>query len=210
MISRHFDKLTVKSTLLADFNFWKKVMPKTSKNLSAEELQLQKIRDECYDMVNKSSYYSGAVAAVPIPGLDVANDISILTRLLPKINKKFGLSPEQIDDLNPQLKELTLVAITKVGTNLIGKYVTREAAVKAVTAFSTKAATTAVTKTGLKYIPLLGPVLSGGISYGAMRYVGRAHVNDCYKIALSVMEQSKEITADAARTIDVEAKVIDK
>ena len=181
-------------------------MPKTTKDLPPEVLQLQKIRDECYDMVNTSSYYSGAVAAVPIPGLDIANDISILTRLLPKINKKFGLSPEQIDQLDPQLKELTLIAITKLGTNLIGKYVTREAAVKAVTAISTKAATTAVTKTGLKYVPLLGPVLSGGISFGAMRYVGRAHVNDCYKIALSVLEQSRNLAADAARTIDVEVK----
>ena len=185
-------------------------MTKTSKDLSIEELQLQKIRDECYDMVNKSSYYSGAVAAVPIPGLDIANDISILTRLLPKINKKFGLSPEQIEELDPQLKELTLISISKIGTNLIGKYVTREAAVKAVTAVSTRAATATVTKTGLKYVPFLGPVLAGGISYGAMRYVGRSHVNDCYKIALSVLEQNKVLTAEAARTIDVDAKVIQK
>lgn len=185
-------------------------MPKVSKDLSIEELQLQKIRDECYEMVNSSSFFSGAVAAVPIPGLDIANDVSILMKLIPKINKKFGLSPEQIELLDPQLKELTLIAITKIGTGLIGKYISREAAVKAVTAVSSRAATAAVTKTGLKYVPLLGPVLSGGISYGAMRYVGRSHVNDCYKIALSVLEQSKTLKADNARTIDIDAKTIEK
>ncbi|CAM5201502.1 hypothetical protein OURE66S_00439 [Oligella ureolytica] len=72
-------------------------MSKVSKDLSIEELQLQKIRDECYEMVNTSSFFSGAVAAVPIPGLDIANDVSILMKLIPKINKKFGLSPEQIE-----------------------------------------------------------------------------------------------------------------
>lgn len=185
-------------------------MPNSSKELSIEELHLQKIRDECYELVNSSSFFSGAVAAVPIPGIDVANDITILTKLIPKINKKFGLSPEQIDELNPQLKELTLITITKIGTGLIGKYITREMAVKAVTAVSTKAATATVAKTGLRYVPLLGPVLSGGISYGAMRFVGRSHVNDCYRIALSVLEQSKALAAAEEDIIDLDAKVVKK
>lgn len=185
-------------------------MSNLAKDPSIGELQLQKIRDECFEMVNSSSFFSGAVAVVPIPGLDVANDVSILMRLIPKINKKFGLSPEQIDELDPQLKELTLIAITKIGTGLIGKYVTREAAVRAVSAIGTKAATATVTKTGLKYVPLLGPVLSGGISYAAMRFVGRAHVNDCYKVALSLLEQSQanSITADTTEVIDVDARLV--
>ena len=42
-------------------------------------------------------------------------------------------------------------------------------------------------------MPFLGPVLSGGISYAAMRIVGRAHVNDCYQVALEVLQQKQKL-----------------
>lgn len=164
-------------------------------NLSIEELQLLKIRDECYDMVNTSSFFSGAVAVVPIPGMDVATDVSILMNLLPKINRKFGLSAEQVEALDPQLKQMTLIAITKIGTTLIGKYITREAVIKTVTTAGAKIATASTAKTGFKFVPFLGPVLSGGISYAAMRIVGRSHVNDCYQVALEVLRQQQKLAA---------------
>ncbi|WP_311514704.1 hypothetical protein [Oligella urethralis] len=167
--------------------------PLDKEKLSIEELQLLKIRDECYEMVNTSSFFSGAVAAVPIPGMDIATDVSILMNLLPKINKKFGLSAEQVEALDPQLKQMTLIAITKIGTSLIGKYITREAVVKSVTTAGAKIAATGTAKTGFKFVPFLGPVLSGGISYAAMRIVGRAHVNDCYQVALEVLQQKQKL-----------------
>lgn len=167
--------------------------PLDKEKLSIEELQLLKIRDECYEMVNTSSFFSGAVAAVPIPGMDIATDVSILMNLLPKINKKFGLSAEQVEALDPQLKQMTLIAITKIGTSLIGKYITREAVVKSVTTAGAKIAATSTAKTGFKFVPFLGPVLSGGISYAAMRIVGRAHVNDCYQVALEVLQQKQKL-----------------
>lgn len=167
--------------------------PLDKEKLSIEELQLLRIRDECYEMVNTSSFFSGAVAAVPIPGMDIATDVSILMNLLPKINKKFGLSAEQVEALDPQLKQITLIAITKIGTSLIGKYITREAVVKSVTTAGAKIAATSTAKTGFKFVPFLGPVLSGGISYAAMRIVGRAHVNDCYQVALEVLQQKQKL-----------------
>ncbi|SUA55245.1 hypothetical protein [Oligella urethralis] len=167
--------------------------PLDKEKLSIEELQLLRIRDECYEMVNTSSFFSGAVAAVPIPGMDIATDVSILMKLLPKINKKFGLSAEQVEALDPQLKQITLIAITKIGTSLIGKYITREAVVKSVTTAGAKIAATSTAKTGFKFVPFLGPVLSGGISYAAMRIVGRAHVNDCYQVALEVLQKKQKL-----------------
>jgi uncharacterized protein (DUF697 family) len=168
-------------------------------DLSIEELHLLKLRDECYEMVNTSSFFSGAVAAVPIPGVDIATDVSILMNLIPKINKKFGLSAEQIEALDPQLKEMTLIAITKIGTALIGKLITREAVLKTVATTSSKVAASTGAKTGVKFLPFLGPVLAGGISYGAMRFVGRAHVNDCYEVALEVMRQRKRLESEQSK-----------
>ena len=41
---------------------------------------------------------------VPLPGLDVAADVALLTQLIPAINREFGLTPAQIEALSPTTK----------------------------------------------------------------------------------------------------------
>ncbi len=68
--------------------------------------ELDAIKQSCRSMVTKSSRFSAGTAIIPIPGLDIGSDVAILMRLIPKINEKFGLSPEQIDSLDTQSKLL--------------------------------------------------------------------------------------------------------
>ena len=39
---------------------------------------------------------SALVAVVPIPGPDIAADVSSLMEMVPAINRRFGLAPEQV------------------------------------------------------------------------------------------------------------------
>ena len=59
--------------------------------------ELEKIRKDCQWMVSKRALVSGAANLVPVPGADIAVDVGLMMELLPAINRKFGLSPEQID-----------------------------------------------------------------------------------------------------------------
>ena len=68
--------------------------------LPKSKTELDAIRDECKSMVTKRAGLSGAAAVVPVPGADIGADVMLLLEMIPMINRKFGLSPEQIDDLD--------------------------------------------------------------------------------------------------------------
>ncbi len=61
--------------------------------------ELEQVKQECMQLVNKRALLSGAAAAVPLPGVDISADITIMIELLTEINKRFGLSEEQIGQL---------------------------------------------------------------------------------------------------------------
>lgn len=68
---------------------------------------------------------------MPVPGLDWAVDAALLSRLIPQINAEFGLTAEQIDQLDPKKREQVQKAVGLVGSVLIGKLITRELVLRA-------------------------------------------------------------------------------
>lgn len=59
--------------------------------------ELMKAKKDAMKIVKQRSTASGAVAAIPVPGVDIAADMGIMIEVINKINKKFGLSPEEIE-----------------------------------------------------------------------------------------------------------------
>jgi uncharacterized protein (DUF697 family) len=157
------------------------------KNIS----ELDAIRDECKSMVTTRASISAGAAIIPLPGVDIGGDIALLVEMIPAINRKFGLTPEQIDHLDPQVKKIILVAITSIGSELIGKYITKQLIVQVLKNVGVRLATKSVAK----YIPILGSALAATVSFGAMKMVGNSHVDDCYDVAkkaiLAINESSK-------------------
>lgn len=83
--------------------------------------ELEQVKTECMKLVNKRAVLSGVAAAVPLPGVDISADITIMVELLTEINKRFGLSGEQISQLDFERKKVLLVIISSVGNELAGK-----------------------------------------------------------------------------------------
>jgi uncharacterized protein (DUF697 family) len=71
--------------------------PKTEEEIKAAE-------DECKKMLKKRALLSGLAGLSPIIGPDISADMALLLNLLPKINRRFGFSPEQIDSLDEKTK----------------------------------------------------------------------------------------------------------
>ena len=65
--------------------------------------ELESIRASCRTMVKKRAIASSGAVLIPVPGMDIAADVGMLLDLLPAVSKKFGLTPQQIDELDPQL-----------------------------------------------------------------------------------------------------------
>lgn len=147
--------------------------------------ELEKIRASCKAMVRRRAATSGGMALVPIPGVDVAGDVGMLLQLIPAINRKFGLTPEQIEELDPRHKVLIYAMLKKVGSDLAGRAITRQLAVAALKQVSVRLATRQV----LKYIPLAGQAAAVALSVTAMMYLGNSHIDACYEIAKGAIKK---------------------
>jgi hypothetical protein len=149
--------------------------------------ELEKIRSACRRMVTRRAAASAGGTLVPVPGLDIAADVGLLLELLPAINRKFGLTPEQIEELQPRLKVLIYGIIKKVGSNLAGRIITQQLVI----AVLRKVGIRMAAKQVLKYIPMAGQAAAAALSYAAMMYVGNAHVDECYEIVKAAIDARK-------------------
>lgn len=129
-------------------------------------------------LVNRRAALASASVLVPIPGFDVAADVGTLMRLIPEVNQIFGLTPDQIEKLNPRLRAMVYQAILIAGSALIGKIVTTELVFAALKKAGMKFTVKQVTK----YVPIAGQALSAAISFAALKYVSHQHIKDCVRV----------------------------
>ena len=78
---------------------------------------------ECERMLSKRALASAAAGLSPIIGPDVAADMALLLDLLPRINRRFGFAPEQIESLDEKTKIFVYQLIKATGRAIVGKYV---------------------------------------------------------------------------------------
>ena len=150
----------------------------TALHLAADDAALEAAVRRSRKLLNKRALVAAAASAVPLPGLDWAVDAAMLSRLIPEINQEFGLTPEQLDRLEPHKREQVQKAVAMVGSVLIGKFISRDLLLKA----ATKIGVRLTTKQLAKYIPLAGQIVSAAVGYAAIRYFGEEHMKDCIRV----------------------------
>lgn len=149
--------------------------------------QLEQIREECRAMVRKRAAASGTVALIPIPGADMALDIGLMVKLFPAINRKFGLTREQIDTLDTESKAILGKIILKAGNKLVGRIITREVVQTEAKKAIVRLAANQTTKT----IPFIGPVLSAALAFTTMTFLGYRHIDSCCAIVTDMLETAE-------------------
>lgn len=110
----------------------------------------------------------------------MGTDVAILMQLLPKINREFGLSPEQLNALGSDTEKMLIVSGASMTMGLIGKALTPERVLNALLRMGAKRI---ATKSVAKFVPVIGSGVSAGISYYLLRKLGHAHIDECYNIA---------------------------
>jgi uncharacterized protein (DUF697 family) len=129
----------------------------------------------CRQLVNKRALLAAGVAMVPVPGLDWLTDVGVLVKLLPDINRAFGLAPEQIERLAPDRRVVVYKALSAGGGLLVGKVVTRELVLKVLKVVGVRL----TTQQAAKYVPIAGQAVSAALTYGALKYVCEQHIRQC-------------------------------
>ncbi|OOG39732.1 hypothetical protein [Polaromonas sp. A23] len=151
----------------------------TALQMASDDAALQAAVMRGRKLLNKRAMVAAAASAVPLPGLDWAVDAALLSKLIPEINKEFGLTPQQLDQLDPTKREQVQKAVALVGSVLIGKLISRELVLKA----ATKIGMRLTTKQLAKYVPFAGQIVAATVGYAAIRYLGEEHMKDCIRVA---------------------------
>ena len=148
-------------------------------HMASEDAALQAAVKRSRKLLNKRAMVAAAASAEPVPGLDWAVDAALLSKLIPEINKEFGLTPAQLDQLSPHKREQVQKAVTMVGSVLIGKLISRDLVIKA----ATKIGMRLTTKQLAKYVPFAGQIVAAAVGFAAIRYLGEEHMKDCVRVA---------------------------
>ena len=151
----------------------------TALNMAQDDPDMQAAVRRSRKLLHKRALMAGVASAVPVPGLDWAVDAAMLSKLIPEINREFGLTPGQLDSLSPKKREQVQKAVTLVGSVLIGKLISRDLVIKA----ATKIGMRLTTKQLAKYVPFAGQIVAATVGYAAIRYLGEEHMKDCIRVA---------------------------
>ncbi|MCP0917423.1 hypothetical protein MUB05_12670 [Acinetobacter indicus] len=152
-------------------------------------LNLEQVRADCLELVKKRAYVSAGAAVIPVPFLDVVIDVGILSQLIPEINARFSLSPEQVSVYDPETKQIHWQELRKRGIEFSGLVVARTAVKKSLNNVAAKVITKQVTK----FIPLGGQLVAASLGYFVMKKVAEAHVEESYKIAKGIQQKQTQV-----------------
>ena len=151
----------------------------TALHMASDDAALEAAVKRSRRLLNKRAMVAAVASAIPVPGLDWAVDAALLSKLIPEINKEFGLTPSQLDQLDPKKRDQVQKAVALVGSVLIGKFISRDLVIKAATKIGVRLSTKQVAK----YVPFAGQIVAATVGYAAIRYFGEEHMKDCIRVA---------------------------
>jgi uncharacterized protein (DUF697 family) len=147
------------------------------------EGQVDAVAQRCRRMVARRALLGAGVAMVPLPGVDWLTDVGILLKVIPDINREFGLTPDQVERLSPDRRLVVYKAISAGGTLLVGRLVTRELVMYMLKLVGVRL----TTQQAAKYVPIAGQAVSALLTYSALRYVCEQHIRQCMAVSRQLM-----------------------
>lgn len=143
------------------------------------EADIEATARECRRLVTQRALIAAGVAMVPLPGVDWLTDVGLLVKLLPDINRRFGLTPEQIERLAPDRRVTVFKAISAGGSVVAGRLVTRELVMTLLRVVGVRL----TTQQAAKYVPLAGQAVSAALTFSALKLVCEQHIRQCMAVA---------------------------
>jgi len=151
--------------------------------------RIDDIARECRRRVKQRALLAAGVAVVPVPGLDWLTDVGVLVRLLPEINRAFGLSPEQVARLSPDRRLVVYKALSAAGSLLAGRLVTRSLVIALLRLMGLRLSAQQLAK----FVPIAGQAVSAVLTFTTLRYVCEQHIQQCIAISMQLRDPQSQI-----------------
>ncbi|CAI5669913.1 unnamed protein product [Oreochromis niloticus] len=151
-------------------------------------ISLEIIRKKKEAFQSKVKYWaglSGAAAAVPVPGLSVAVDISLMVAVVKDYVADFGLDKSSLENLAENTDVLYADLCAVIRSPLAGGEITADLLIKVLSQLTCTAAFMTIEE-GVRWIPLIGIVASAGLSftviYKALSYFLNTLADDAQRV----------------------------
>ena len=133
-------------------------------------------------VIEREVYVCAALSAAngvnPIPGADIAVDLSTLAALLVRVRGHYGLSDTRLE------RYLQIAPAAKLVVDRLLQYATREGLLRLLKRFASQHLQRQVAK----YIPLVGQTVAALVGYGVTLQVGFEFLDTCHRLAREIME----------------------
>lgn len=149
---------------------------------------LDQKRESCEKLITVSAGASAINAINPIPGLDIACDISVLLGLFMSIRNSYGLTTEKLESLGHHYGKSVLIQQAQpLITNII-----ISSTQAGILNFLKNFAGRQLTKQVTKYIPLIGQGVAASVGYAITKNAGSSYLDDCHKLAEIILKEELE------------------
>jgi hypothetical protein len=132
--------------------------------------------------LSRKALWGSASSLIPLPLIDLAVDVALLSNMLTDIHQAFGLTPAQLEALDTGKRHKTFAAIQWVGNRAIGQFVTAAVVKRIISSAGIKLTAGQLTKV----IPIAGQIASAALNYGTLRHIANTHIDDCVKVVKQV------------------------
>ncbi|MFN5182056.1 MAG: GTPase [Bacteroidota bacterium] len=139
---------------------------------------LENKRTACKKYVYIAAGAAAANALNPIPGADIAVDLSVIATLFSSIRSSYGLTNEKLKSV-----EIALPTVAPLANNIV-KYAAKEGAIMLLKKFIGRQAVKQVSK----YIPFVGQAVAASAGFAITTAAGVSYLNDCHEVAKKVLE----------------------
>lgn len=149
--------------------------------------ELDNIREECRKLVKKKARLSAGAAIVPIPAFDVAAEARLLSKLLPEISRRFGLTPEQIKEMPTEQREKVHWHMRNHRTGFFGLIATALLVRRNLQNYLGRLLTTQVAK----FIPFAGTAVAALMGYQVLRNIAYQYIDECYQVGRAIWQEGR-------------------
>lgn len=138
-------------------------------------------RAACERLVTIAAGVSAANGLNPIPGVDIAVDLGVLTTLFSEIRDNYGLTEKR-------LSALQALPAAKGLADQVLKYATREGLLLLLKQFAGRQTVKEVSK----YIPFVGQAVAATLGFTITNMAGNSYLDDCHQLAKQIIENHLE------------------
>lgn len=137
------------------------------------------LRRECRAMARRRALLAAATSLIPVPGIDLATDLALMTRVIARINDHFGLSEAQLGRLSGERQALACRLLTSAGGTLAARLTTPALVARIVRVAGVRL----TAMEAARLVPVAGQLVAAGIGYWSVNAVAMRHIAHCERIA---------------------------